>query len=53
MMKRKFSLKEVQQLILDGWNVEGDRQHAYRNGQATTPTIYRQQQAKRSEQQTN
>lgn len=48
MIVKRFKLKEIQQLILDGWHVEGDRRHAYRNGIMLDPATYRKQQAKRS-----
>lgn len=46
--KRKFDLRTTQNLIMDGWNVSGDRRSAYRNGEYITPSIYHAQQAKRS-----
>lgn len=45
---RKFTLRETQQLILDGWIVQGDRKTAYRNGQTIS---YLQPLEARSEQQ--
>jgi len=49
---RKFSIHETQHLLMNGWEVSGDRNTAWRNNQELTPAIYRQQQAKRSVQQT-
>ena len=49
--KRKFDLKTTQQLILDGWQVYGDRRSAYRNGEIITPAIYQRQLKERSGQQ--
>ena len=49
--KRKFDLKTTQQLILDGWQVYGDRRSAYRNGEIITPATYQRRQVKRSGQQ--
>ena len=46
---KRFSARDLQQLILDGWTVAGDRKTARRAGETITPIIYRQQQAKRSE----
>jgi hypothetical protein len=49
---RKFSIQETQHLLINGWEVSGDRNTAWRNNQELTPATYRQQQAKHSEQQT-
>lgn len=47
--KRRFTIKELQQLIMDGWEVTGDCKFASRNSVFLTPAIYREQQVKRSE----
>ena len=41
-------LGKVKPLLMNGWEVSGDRNTAWRNNQELTPAIYRQQQAKRS-----
>lgn len=41
---RRFTIRELQELLIDGWTVDGDRQSAYRNNKRVTPVIYREQQ---------
>lgn len=35
--RRRFNAREVAQLIVDGWNVAGDRTYAHKNGVKAVP----------------
>ena len=47
--QKRFNLKQTYDLLMDGWEVDGDRLWAWRNGERIDPTIYRERQAKNFE----